>query len=43
MQGSESRFDNMPMLVFRIPIMFRSVGRCSEICYTMGRKERLKS
>ena len=39
MQESETRLDNMSMLVFRIPIMFRSVGRCNEMGYTMGRKE----
>ena len=30
MQESETRFDNMPMSAFKIPIMFKSVGRCSE-------------
>ena len=39
MQESETCFDNMLMLTFRLPIMFRSVGRCSEMSYTMGRKE----
>ena len=39
MQESETLFNNMPMLEFRICIMFRSVGRCSEMGYTMGRKE----
>ena len=39
MQKSETNFDNMSMLEFRIPIMFRSVGRCSEMGYTMGRIE----
>ena len=39
MQESETRFNNMPMLTFRILIMFRSVGRCSEMGYTMGRKD----
>ena len=40
MQESETRFDNMPMSVFKIPIMFRSVGRrCSEMSYTMGREK----
>ena len=29
----------MLMLAFRIPIMLRSVGRCSETGYTMGHKE----
>ena len=27
MQENETYFDNMPMPMFRIPIMFRSVGR----------------
>ena len=39
MQESETRFDNMPMSGFKIPIMFRSLGRYSEISYTMGLKE----
>ena len=39
MEESETRFDNMLMPMFRIPIMFRSVGRCSEMSYTMGCKE----
>ena len=39
MQESETRFNNMLMLAFRIPILFRSVGRCSEMDYTMGCKE----
>ena len=39
MQESETHFDYMPMPTFIIPIMFRSVGRCSEMCYSMGRKE----
>ena len=39
MQESETRFNNMPMSAFRIPIMFRSVWRCSEMVYTMARKE----
>ena len=39
MHESETRFDNMPMSTFRILMMFRSVGRCSEMGYTMGRKE----
>ena len=34
--GEWDLFDNMPMLGFRIPIVFRSVGRCSEMGYTMG-------
>ena len=36
MDESETRSDNIPMSAFRIPIMFRSVGRCSEMGYTMG-------
>ena len=43
MQESETRSDNMSMLAFRIPIMFKSVGRCSEMSYTMGHKEGPKS
>ena len=43
MQESETRFDNMSMSAFRIPIMFKSVGRCSEMSYTMGHKEGPKS
>ena len=43
MQESETIFDKMPIPTFRIPIMFRSVGRCSEMGYTMGHKEGLKS
>ena len=39
MQESETCFEKMLMSTFRIPIMFRSVGRCSEMGYTMGRKE----
>ena len=39
MQESETRFNNMSMLAFRILIMFKSVGRCSEMGYTMGHKE----
>ena len=39
MQESENHFDNMPMPSFRIPIIFRRVGRCSEMGYTMGSKE----
>ena len=35
MEESETHFDNMPMSAFRIPIMFMSVGRCSEMSYTM--------
>ena len=29
MQQSETRFDNIPMLALKIPIMFKSVGRYS--------------
>ena len=43
MLESETCFNNMSMLVFRIPIIFRSVGTCSEMGYTIGRKEGLKS
>ena len=43
MHENETHFDNMSMPTFRIPIMFRSVGRCSEIGYTMSRKEGPKS
>ena len=43
MQESETRLDIMLMLAFRLTIMFRSVGRCSEISYTMGSKEGPKS
>ena len=43
MRESETRFYNMPMRVFRIPIMFKSVGRGSEIGYTMGREKGPKS
>ena len=43
MQESEARFDNMSMQAFKIPIMFRSVGRSSEMVYTMGRREGPKS
>ena len=39
MQESETRFDNVPMPAFRVPIMFRSMGRCSEMGDTMGHKE----
>ena len=42
MQESEARFNNMPMLAFIIHIMFMSVGRCSEMGHTMGRKKRPK-
>ena len=40
MQESETRFDNMPMPAFKIPIMFKSVRRYSEMGYTMGLRER---
>ena len=40
MQESETRFDNMSMSKFRILIMFRSVGRSSEMGYTVARKDR---
>ena len=43
MQESETCFDNMSMPTFRIPIMFKSVGRCSKMGDTMGRKEGPKS
>ena len=43
MQESETRFENMPMPTFRVPIMFRSVGKCSEMGDTMGHKEGPKS
>ena len=43
MQKSETRFENMSMLAFRIRIMFRNVGRCSEMGYTLGHKEGPKS
>ena len=39
MQESETHFDDMPMPTFRIPIVFRSVERSSEMGCTMGRKE----
>ena len=42
MQESETRFDNMSMSAFRIPIMFRSVGMCGEMGYTVGREKGLK-
>ena len=29
----------MSMSEFRIPIMFRRVGRCSEMSYTIGREK----
>ena len=32
----------MSMSTFRIPIMFMSVGRCSEMSYTMGHEKRPK-
>ena len=43
MQESETRFDNVSMPAFRIPIMFKSVGRCNEMRYTMGPNEGPKS
>ena len=43
MLESETRFNNMPMSAFRIPIMVRSVGMCSEMGYTMGHNEGPKS
>ena len=43
MQESETRFYNVLMSEFRIPIMFKSVGRYSEMGYTMGRKKGPKS
>ena len=42
MQESETRFDNIPMSALRIPIMFKSVGRYSEMGYIMGHKKGLK-
>ena len=39
MQENETRFDNMLMPTFRLPIMFRSVGRFSEIGNTMSCKK----
>ena len=42
MQESETRFNNIPISAFRIPIMFKSVGRCSEMDYTVGREKGLK-
>ena len=43
MQESETCFDNMPLSAFRVPIMFRSVGRYSEMGDTMGHEKRPKS
>ena len=43
MPESETHFENMLMLAFRIPIMLGSVGRCSEMGYTISCKEGLKS
>ena len=43
MQECETGFDNVSMPTFRIPIMFKSVWRYSEISYTMGREKGLKS
>ena len=39
MQENEISFDNMPMPTIRIPIMFKSMGRCSEMSYTMGHEK----
>ena len=39
MQESETCFNNMSMSAFKIPIMFRNVGRCNEMGDTMGRKK----
>ena len=39
MQESETRFDNIRMPALRILIMFKSVGRSSEMDYTMGREK----
>ena len=39
MQKSETHFDNMPIPAFIIPIIIKSVGRCSEMSYTMGREK----
>ena len=41
MQESETYFDNISMSTFKIPIMFRSVGRCSEMSYAMSREKGL--
>ena len=43
MQKSETYFDNMSMPEFRVPIMFRIMGRCSEMGGTMGCEKRPKS
>ena len=43
MQENETRLDNMSMALFIILIMFRSVGRCREMSYTMIHKEGPKS
>ena len=42
MEESEAHFDNMLMPALRIPIMFRSVGKFSEMSYTMGCEKGLK-
>ena len=42
MQESETCFNNVPMSMFKIPIMFRSMGRCNEMGYTKGREKGLK-
>ena len=39
MQEGETHLDNLPMSAFRIPIIFMSVGRCSDMGYTMGHKK----
>ena len=39
MQESETHFENMLMSAFKIPMMLKSVGRCSEMGYTKDRKE----
>ena len=43
MHESETCFNNKLILAFKIPIIFKSVGRCSEMGYTMSRKEGPKS
>ena len=43
MQKSETRFNNMLMSAFKVPIMFKSVGICSEMGDTMGHNEGPKS
>ena len=39
MEESETHFENRSMLAFRIPIMFKSMGRYSEMGYTIGCKK----